>query len=182
MTLRDNPHHYGTVSRVLHWAMAALFVWQFSGMALKLILGRVPLMAFWVGTHPSVGTALLLLLLLRAAWAFVERGRRPAYQADRLGRLAALGHMVLYGLMFIIPALALARMVGSGRGVRLFGMQLKPPTGEEIGWMTAPGDLIHGKLAWLLLFLIAGHVAMVVVHQWRGESVLRRMIGARLPS
>jgi len=180
--LRDNPQYYGTVSRVLHWTMAALFAWQFSGMVLKHILGRVPLMAFWVGTHPSVGTLLLMLLMLRAAWALLERNRRPPYQDDRLGRLAALGHTVLYALMFVIPVLALLRMVGSGRGVRLFGVQFQPPTGEEIGWMTAPGNLIHGKLAWFLLFLIIGHVAMVVVHQRRQESVLRKMLGRPAPA
>lgn len=180
--LRDSRQSYGTVSRLLHWAMALLFAWQFCGMALKLILGRVPLTSFWVGTHPSVGVLLLSLLLLRACWAFVEMRHRPPYEANLLGRLAVLGHFALYLLMLVVPSLALLRMIGSGRGVRLFGQQLQEATGRKIDWMVLPAELLHGTLAWLLLLLIAGHVAMVFVHRFAlGDDILARMAGKRAP-
>lgn len=181
--LRDDPQYYGSVSRLLHWGMALLFLWQFTGMALKLVLGRVPLMAFWVGTHASVGTLLLVLLLLRAAWALVEMRHRPPYERNLLGRLALLGHVALYLLMLVVPTLALLRMIGSGRGVKLFGRQLQAPGGEKIDWMVAPAELLHSTLAWLLLALIAGHIAMVFVHRiaW-GQDLLARMAGRRVTS
>lgn len=180
MTVRDSAQYYGAISRFLHWAMALLFVWQFAGMSLKMLLGRVPLMAFWVGTHASVGTLLLVLFLARAVWAFVELRHRPPYHAGLIGRLAAFGHMGLYGLMFVVPAVALLRLFGSGRGVRLFGLQLQPPTGAKVEWMMAPGNLLHGNLAWILLALIAGHVGMVFVHRyWWGDDILPRMVGRR---
>ncbi len=120
--LRDNPRYYGTISRLLHWGMAVLFAWQFAGMALKLILGRVPLMKFWVGTHPSIGMLLLLLIMVRALWAFVEYRNRPSHGQGRLGQMARLGHRGLYALMFIVPSLALLRQFGNGRGVTFFGL------------------------------------------------------------
>jgi len=183
MTLRDGPHYYGTVSRVLHWTMAALFTWQFAGMLLKNVLGRGPVTAFWVGSHASIGTLLLVLLLVRACWAFVQMRQRPPYHEGLIGRLAALGHFGLYGLMFIIPVMALLHMFGSGRGVRLFGVQLQPPGGEKVEWMMAPANLLHGNLAWLLLALVAGHIAMVCVHRWLWrDDVLVRMAGRRVMS
>jgi len=48
----------------------------------------------------------------------------------------------------------------------LFGVKLRGPAAEPTGWMTAPADLLHGTLAWLLLALIGGHVAMALVHQF----------------
>ena len=181
MSLQDTPLAYGSVSRVLHWGMAALFAWQFTGMALKLTLGRgVPLASFFVGTHASVGALLLVLVMLRAIWALVQRPHRPPHQSGLIGRLAVLGHLGLYTLMLVVPALALLRSFGNGKGVRLFGVQLQQPTGVETSWMVAPGNLLHGNLAWVLLALIAGHVAMVAVHRylWR-DDVAARMIGGR---
>ena len=87
MTWTDTPTRYGAISRALHWAMAALFAWQFAGMLLKFVLGRVPLMKFWVGTHSSIGTLLLILLALRLLWALAQRLHRqhPARHPQRTG-------------------------------------------------------------------------------------------------
>ncbi len=175
---RDTPERYGLVSRLLHWLMAAILLWQFTGMILRLILGRTPLMAFWVGTHQSIGTVLLALILLRLAWAWGNRGRRPAQERNGVGRAARLGHAALYALMAIIPALGLLCAFGNGRGYAFFGHQIVPRTGQRIEWMSAPADLLHGKLAWLLLALILGHVAMALLHHfvWR-DGLLLRMAG-----
>lgn len=178
MQWRDTPERYGQVTRLLHWGMAAILLWQITGMALRLVLGRTPLMAFWVGTHQSVGTVLLLLILLRLLWAWINRGRRPAQPRSWAGRAARLGHGALYGLMLLIPSLALLRAFGNGRGYAFFGHQVVPRGGPRIDWMSAPADLLHGRLAWLLLALILGHMLMVVLHHfiWR-DGTLRRMAG-----
>lgn len=180
MTMRDGPDRYGAVSRFLHWAMAALLLWQFTGMIVKEILGRVPLTGFWVGTHASVGVTLWLLILLRAGWAFAQSSSRPAYQPGLIGGLARTGHIVLYALMLIVPSLAFLRLLGNGKAVRLYGVELRGATGTEIEWMTAPANLLHSTLAWTLLVLIVGHVAMVLVHRfWWRDDVAARMLSAR---
>lgn len=175
---RDSPDRYGLVTRLLHWGMALILLWQFTGMALRLILGRTPLMAFWVGTHQSIGTVLLALILLRLGWAWTNRGRRPAHAAGWLGRAALAGHAALYGLLLLVPALALLRAFGNGRGYAFFGYPVVPRTGVRIDWLSAPADLLHGRLAWVLLALIVGHVLAAVAHHvfWR-DGVLQRMAG-----
>jgi cytochrome b561 len=180
---RDKPERYGLVTRLLHWLMALLLLWQFTGMALRLLLGRTPLMGFWVGTHQSIGTVLLALILLRLLWAWIGRGRRPGQPRTSAGRAARLGHAALYALMAVIPALALLRAFGNGRGYAFFGHQMVPRTGLRIEWMAAPADLLHAKLAWLLLALILGHAAMALVHHfiWR-DGLLLRMAGRARPS
>ncbi|MFA5581321.1 MAG: cytochrome b [Paracoccaceae bacterium] len=176
----DTPDRYGIVTRVLHWGMALVFLWQFTGMILRLILGRTPLMAFWVGTHPPVGMVLLILIAARLIWAWHNRHRRPPHGTDRLGRLARLGQGALYALMLIIPSLGLLRLYGSERGFALFGRQIFAPRAEKVAWMSAPADALHSPLAWTLLALIVGHVAMALAHhfRWR-DGVLQRMTGKR---
>ncbi|HWK42476.1 MAG TPA: cytochrome b [Croceibacterium sp.] len=176
--LSDSAQRYGLITRTLHWTMAALFAWQFTGMVLKYVLGRVPLMAFWVGTHPSVGTLLFLLILIRVGWALGQKRQRPSYGEGIVGNLAKAGHLAMYVLMIVVPTLGLLRMLGDVRPVSLFGVMLSPGGGAEVPWMTAPANLVHGILAWVLLALIVGHVAMVIVHRfvWRDDT-LSRMIG-----
>ena len=175
----DTPARYGLVSRALHWGMAALFAWQFAGMAVRLLVGRSPLTAFMVGTHAPLGTLLLVLVLARGAWGLANARRRPRHAPGVLGRLATLGHLVLYAGMLVVPSLALLRAAGSGRGFAPFGIPLFAPfSGGPVGWMVAPANAAHGLLAWTLLTLVAGHIAMVVVHRrlWR-DDVLHRMAG-----
>ena len=169
---------YSRVARWLHWGMAALLAWQLGGMLLKDVLGRGPVTKFWVGSHASVGTLLLALIILRIIWALIDWRRRPAHQTGLIGLAARAGHALLYLLMLIVPAIALMRMIGDGKGVTLFGTQWVAPTGQTIPWMTAPANALHGNLAWLLLALIMGHIAMVVVHQWIWrDGTLSRMLG-----
>ena len=180
MSMKDGRDRYGTISRWLHWGIAALLAWQFAGMGLKLLLGRAPLVGFWVGTHASVGTLLLALILLRVVWAIGQRRHRPPHERGLLGAFARGGHLALYGFMIIVPALAVLRMIGNDRPIRLFGVALRDALPGEIMWMTAPADLLHGLLAWIFLAVIAGHVFMVIVHQfiWRDDT-LSRMAGRR---
>ncbi len=179
---RDTPEGYGLVTRLLHWVMALIMLWQFTGMILRMILGRTPLMAFWVGSHQSVGTVLLALILLRLAWAAANRRRRPAHGRGAAGRAALIGQGMLYALMLIVPTLAFLRALGGGRGYAFFGHQVVPRSGVRTEWMAAPADLLHSGLAWLLLALILGHAAMALVHHfvWR-DGVLLRMAGRPQP-
>jgi len=176
--LTDTLNRYGTVTRLFHWTVALLLFWQLGGMIMKNVLGRVPLMKFWVGTHASIGVLLFAIIVLRAFWAFRQRHRRPGYQFGFIGKAARAAHSFLYILMIAVPGLAILRMAGQGKGITLFGVELSAPTGQEIAWMTAPANAVHGLLAWTLLALILGHIAMVTLHRflWR-DNILSRMAG-----
>lgn len=172
----DTPARYGLVTRAIHWGMALLLAWQFTGMVLRLILGRTPLMAFWVGSHASVGTLLLALVLFRALWMWINRRHRPPHHHGLMGRLSLIGHGALYALMIIVPALALLRAFGSGRGFAFFGWQIVERGGARIEWMVAPASTLHSPLAWTLLALIFGHAAMALIHHFRWkDGTLKRM-------
>lgn len=175
----DNPRQYGVVTRALHWLMAAILLWQFVGMGLRLALGRTPLVSFFVGSHSALGAILFALIAMRILWGLLNRNRRPAYEPGLMGRLARAGHAGLYALMAIVPTLALLRAWGSPRSFEPFGIPVFPAREVEIAWATAPANALHGVLAWILLLLIAGHVFMALVHRfvWR-DDVARRMLPA----
>ena len=147
-------------------------------MAVKLIVGRAPITAFWVGTHKGIGTILMALILIRAAWGLYNMAQRAPHGPGLLGLAALAGHLTLYLLMLVVPAMALLRQFGSGKPLEVFGLRVMEKGGAEIVWMTATANAAHGLLAGVLLAAIVGHIAMVLPHRyiWKDETT-RRMLG-----
>lgn len=180
LPLRDTAEAYGLVTRLLHWIIAALILWQFLGMGLKLILGRQPVVGFFVKLHQPVGTAIFILILLRVVWALLNLNNRPNHGRGIIGMAATVGHLLLYLLMLLIPGAALLRAYGSDRPFAPFGFGIFPAQQPEITWMVGVADRLHGEMAWLLGLLILGHVVMVGVHEamWK-DGTFARMTGRR---
>ena len=177
--LWDSPAGYGAVTRALHWGMAALFAWQFTGAALRVFAADSAVEGFFWSTHTSVGFTLWLLVVVRGAWGLANLTRRPT-GAGALAAAARLGHFVLYALMFLVPTLAILRALGGTRGLTVYGVQLAGARESQIALLTAPGNALHGLLAWTLLALIVGHVAMALYHgHVRRDATLERMTRGR---
>ena len=177
MQIMDSPGRYGAVSRLLHWGMAAILAWQFTGMVLLNTLGEVPVTFFFIGSHGSLGLTLAALALLRLFWWTKNARHRPSEEATLNGRLAKLGHLGLYGLLVVVPLPALLRAYGSGKAFAWFGLPLWGESSDKIAWMVAVADAVHGVLAWTLLALIVGHAAMAIWHRVvKRDLVWSRMV------
>lgn len=171
----DSAIRYGTVSRWFHWGMALCFVGVFAAALVHHFLEDSALDGRLWPLHRPLGALLLLLVLLRAAWALRHANRRPPH----VSRAARVGHLALYALMAVVPFIGLLRQYGSGRAFAPFGMSLMPGRADDkIDWMVHLGGLLHGELGWVLLAGVAGHIAMTVWHRRHGAGdVLPRMIG-----
>lgn len=170
----DSTKKYGVVSRAFHWGMAALIGWQ----ALK-VFDRIADGEHWIGQtlvpwHVSVGTLLLVLVIIRIVWS--RRQKERPQPATNVAPLVRAGHMALYAGMALMPVTGILMLVGIGYGLEVFGLQLIP-AGEEIAWMASVGSL-HSPIAWMLLALIAGHIVMALWHHFvKKDDTLRRMTG-----
>ncbi|WP_010139323.1 cytochrome b [Oceanicola sp. S124] len=175
--LADSPDRYGLLSRIFHWALAALIGWQLLGMVLKLILGRHPVVAVFVGQHQPLGALIFVLVVLRLVWALANARRRPPHEPGVAGLLARAAHGTLYLLMLAVPALALLRAWGGTRGLNVWGWQVFAPRETAVDWAASPA-VAHGPLGFLLLALILLHVAAALWHRLvLRDAVLSRMAG-----
>lgn len=179
--LWDSPAGYGPVTRALHWGMAVLFAWQFSGAILHVVADKTVVERLLWNTHYSVGFTLWLLVIVRGAWGLANLRRRPGHVGSPgMASAARLGHLALYVLMIAVPTLAILRAIGGTRGFSVYGVRLVAPGGEAIPALTAPGSALHALLGWTLLVLVAGHVAMAFWHgRVRRDPTLDRMIRGR---
>lgn len=170
----DNKQRYGSISRIFHWGMAVLIGWQ----VLK-FFDRIDDGEHWVGQtlvpwHISIGSLLLVLVVLRLLWVAKQKGNRPE-QDPATVFLVRLGHGLLYAAMVLMPLTGICVMIGNGYGLAPFGIQLAAK-GAEIPWMAALGNL-HSPIAWILLILILGHIAIALFHGIvKKDGVLQRMI------
>lgn len=171
----DSTMRYGTVSRWLHWGMAVCFAAVFAAALAHHFLEDSALDGLLWPLHRPLGALLMLLVLLRSAWALGHAGQRP----PRVSRAAHLGHLALYALMLAVPFIGLLRQYGSGREFAPFGLPLMSARPDaKVDWMVELGGLLHGELGWVLLACVAGHIAMALWHRRHPASnVLPRMIG-----
>lgn len=172
---KDTPNRYGVVTRLLHWGMAFFVLWQ----GLK-FFDRIGDGEHWVGEtlvgwHVSIGTLLLLLVILRLIWAAKQKDNRPVND-PAVEPLAKLGHRLLYALLVLMPITGILYIVGNGFPLKAFGVQLIAARGVETGWMLTLGGL-HSPLAWALLIMVIGHVGMSLFHHFvKKDGVLQRML------
>lgn len=171
----DHGLKYGLVTRILHWGMAALLIYQLGGVVAGALLGETALTEAWGSGHKPVGLLLFILAVVRALWGLVNLGRRPAIHRGLVGKLAVAGHLFLYGLMLFVPAVALVRQYGSGRAFEAFGLTIMQGGHERIQWMTKLGGDWHGEMGWVLLAMIGLHLVMALVHHfvWKDDTLKR---------
>jgi cytochrome b561 len=173
---------YTRTAIATHWLLAAALFAQLALGWWMLDLPKSPpgLRAGWFNLHKSIGITIALVVLLRIVW----RARHPvAAHASLPGwqRAAARAtHAALYACMLVIPLSGYLGSTFTRYPVRYFGLVLPDwnrdwPAAKE--WMSG----IHHAAVWLLMALVALHVAAALWHWLRRDAVCARM-GLPAPS
>lgn len=172
---------YDRVALALHWLIALAIVGQlFLGWYVHDIPRGTPARGYWINIHKSVGLTLGLFILFRLGWR-LWRGAPampsglPAWQAAA----ARASHALLYACMVALPLTGYLASNFSKHGIRFFNTFLLPPWGADDKALYAALNGTHVALTWVLLALIALHVAAALVHLARRDGVFQRMLPAR---
>jgi cytochrome b561 len=188
MRARDGPGGWGSVSRALHWLMAALVLFQL-GFGLWMTRAVPDLLARFAltQTHKSWGAVIFLLALFRLAWRIANRRPplppMPAWQA----RAARASHALLYLLMVLMPVsgwlLASASPVQDLLGMQnlVFGrLPLPDPFVPGSDRLETAFHVVHTTAAAALALLLALHAAAALRHQFvDGDALIARMLWRR---
>jgi len=163
-------------ARLLHWMMAPLVVAMlFIGIGMLSTTSSA--YALLLAIHKPLGTAILVLVLLRIHTRF--RHRPPPLPSDlpRLQRRAAtLSHWLLYALLLLMPVSGWAMLSAAGYPVTLLaGIRLPPIAPHDAGLFA----WLRGAHHWLALLLFATfllHLAAALFHALvRRDGVLASM-------
>lgn len=154
---------FDTVSITLHWATVLLLIAMFvSAWGLSRVADGGQEMRL-LTLHRSVGAAMLILAACRLAWR-LSFGVRPRLALPALQkRAAAASEGALYLLLLAQPITGAAQSFARGRPFQVFVFEA-PAIMVRNKALTNLFHQIHAVTAWLLLSLIALHVAAALFH------------------
>jgi cytochrome b561 len=179
--------HYGRVTILLHWYIAALVSFEFISAASFRLFNPGDLGYFHSAyrLHMSAGMSLLALSICSVVWRFLHTYPSLPNDMNRLARILAKGaHILLY--VFILAASLIGWLVLSARQFQaaLLGSFHWPKitTVSELGYSQRVhmNDMLmpfHSIVAYAGLCLVALHVSAALYHHfWRGDQILGRML------
>lgn len=166
---QDELLRYSNVNVAFHWATAALVLFQiWLGLSFA-EMAQGPDRTNLFTWHKTIGALILLLVLARLTYRLANRPPPYPPELPRWERVAGTwNHRLFYLLLIVMPIGGLVAVSGLSRG----------PTIELLGGVTIPkipgiskelGELageVHAAAAWLLIALIALHVAAGLKHQF----------------
>lgn len=179
----QNPTRYHSLAITLHWVMAAaVFFMLGSGLWLEYGPELAQAQKFTlIQLHKSFGVCLLIAFFLRVAVRLWQKPPALPASFPRLEKIAAaLGHGLLYLLLFLLPMSGWAMVSASPYGLPtyVFGLfewpHLPGIAGNEEARSTA--RQAHTILAFTLLGALAAHIGAVIKHALIDRhNLLRRM-------
>ena len=180
VNLQAAQQRYSSVAVVLHWLIAALVIGQFAWGWLMQEIPKSPpgMRADAFNAHKSIGLCLLGLTLVRLGWRIAHPPPAlpplPAWQAT----LARITHGALYVAMIVQPVAGYLGSVWSGYPVKWFGWTLPAWGVKSVPLKDAMSD-VHLVTSFVLLALVALHVAGALHHALRGDGLFARMAFGR---
>jgi len=177
MVFKSHKNGFGSVTKSLHWVMAALFITVFSiGWYMDFLpLGMAKLE--WMSRHKSLGITILSLAVLRIVWRLYEPTPK-ALSAHKLERLAAkLGHLGLYAVMIAMPLSGWMMSSAANFPVSVFGLFTLPNLVAPNKELFETLRTVHWGLSWAIAVLVGTHVAAALKHHFIDrDATLRRML------
>lgn len=183
--MSERSSRYTGVAIALHWVIAlAIIAMILGGWYMSDLPDGAPGQYFLYQLHKSVGITILTLTMARIIWRVMNPPPPLPTDMSHMEKLASHAvHLGFYGLMIALPLtgwLYVSTAYEFDVPTVLFGV---------ISWPDIPGlgflsneaghgaiEQVHSKLAWLVLGLLALHIAGALKHEFSSdEGVLRRM-------
>jgi cytochrome b561 len=167
---------YTTTAIVVHWTIAAIV---FAQIAFGWLMQQIPksppgMRADAFNLHKSVGLCILGLMLFRLGWRLAHPPPPLPAMAPWRACAARVNHAALYATLFVMPLAGYLGSVFSGYPVKWFGITL-PAWGMKLPAVKELMSDIHLIASFVLLALIAVHVAAALMHAFRRDGIFARM-------
>jgi len=130
---------------------------------------------FYFNLHKSIGFTLLALIAIRVLWRITHKPP-PLLDSVKLWekKLATGSHHLLYLLMIAMPVSGLIMTIYSKYGLKWFGILIIEGLNDNN--MREIFESVHETVGWLLIVLIALHIAGALKHKLIDkDGTLKRM-------
>lgn len=154
---------YARPALALHWILAVSLTGMVALGWFMISIEDDPGSDWYFNLHKSIGISIFLLVLLRIVWRLTHRPEPlpsfvPAWQI----KLSSVTQMLLYTCMIVLPVAGFIGARYSKDGIAFFGVAL--PTAVPNHDLAELFFSVHGVTAWILVGLVALHVAGALKH------------------
>ena len=170
---------YNATAISLHWLIALLIVAAFG---LGLIMTDIPGLSMrklrYFSWHKWLGITVFLLAIVRLGWRSTHPAPpHPVGVASWQQRTANGVHLLLYGLIFVVPLSGYLYSLAAGVPVVYLGVLPLPVLFERNDAIKDLLKLIHLSLNYTMAGLVALHAAAALKHQFIDrDGTLARML------
>ncbi|MGI9258957.1 MAG: cytochrome b [Gammaproteobacteria bacterium] len=191
MALRNTNDNFGSLTKLLHWAIAGFFIVSYCSAyyAIWFTVDGMVANDIAVQIHITSGILVSFFILLRVYWRLTNSLPTPPPGAPREHLAARLSHRTLYVFMVVMP---LTGYLGTYRDADYLGVTNFGDT-RLFAWVAATIDttweewevafdyvhrtVLGSKLLWILLVI---HIGAALFHHFhRRDGTLRRMLPGR---
>lgn len=180
--LKNSSDSYGSLSKVLHWAMAVMIIaLVVVGFYMTGLEKDDPNRINIYNLHKDVGALTLFLLVIRVAWLRATPAPALPSVFSKNERFLAQGvQWFLYLIMALVPVSGYVMSTAAGHPVHFFGLFDLPILFEKSKAVADFAHEAHAILGYAILAFVALHAAGAIKHKLLnrgGEAdVLQRML------
>lgn len=184
--IKNTPKTYGSMAKFFHWIIAILIIGMLIfGFILVNLKTTNPYRETLIGLHKSIGLTILLLVILRLIWRFVNI--QPPFPVtvplwEQISAKSA--HFFLYILIFVMIFSGWSLSSFGGHPVvfwNLFDVKLPVAKNQTI---SSDAFLAHKIIGWALIGLVSLHILGALKNHFIDKNhILNRMLPVyKLPS
>jgi cytochrome b561 len=176
---KNTDESFGIIARLFHWLIFLTVVGMLIAGGSLDSLPNGSVKALVIGLHKSTGVVLLLLVLMRLFWRFINPKPRDLGGNQFENKLGHLMHIFLYILLILQPITGIVMSQLAGYPVKVYGLFSLPDFfGKNPSLGKAFGEA-HSVIAAILTISIVIHVAAALKHHFidRDRTLMRMIIG-----
>lgn len=173
--------HFPLFARILHWLMAVMILTMlFVGIAM--VATVEPAYHRLIDLHRPLGVCILVLALIRLAnRCLIRVPPLPETLPPTLRVAARLSHVVLYGLMILLPLVGWGMLSAGAYPVEMWPGFALPPILPHDPALFAALRHLHTWLALILFGVVLVHIGAALLHGvLLRDAVLPSMTGGRV--
>src|SRR6202790_3318439 len=168
---------YGTIAKLFHLLVVALLVVQYTIGWLMPDIHRGMKPGVAMAFHVSIGTTILILIVLRFAWRLTHPVTPESSLAPWQRLSSETVHSLLYALVLATTVTGWLFASFRGWSISLFYLVPLPRLAAENPSAVKAFDGWHQAMEWTLLVVIGIHVATAMAHIFiYRDRVMQRML------
>lgn len=177
MALMNTKTSYGSVTKVFHWLIVVLVITM---LCLGFSLGLLPsngLKGELYNIHKLIGLAIMIIMILRLIWTFINPKPSLPANISRVQVIAARSvHWSFYVVLIAMPFVGWILSSAAGKYPHLFGIQFALPIAKSKPVAELFSE-IHEILAFVIIALICMHVLATLWHHYvNKDNTLKKML------